>query len=330
MVKMRKIAIINQKGGVGKTTTVVNLGSAIANKGKDTILIDLDPQAHLTMHLGIEPTSDLPNIYHVLIGNKTLKDILIPTKEHLRLAPATIDLAGVEVELATTVGREVILRDAIEEYTSTYDFLFMDCPPSLGILTVNALCAADEVFITLQPHFLALQGMGKLLETIKLVNKRINHNLKITGIILCMYETGTKLSAEVESDLRSFLESTTDPSLPWANTKIFNTKIRRNIKLAEAPSFGQDIFTYAPSSHGAEDYLALANELLNDLPAKSDDKITQYQIQQNTSKTEETVDDKSKTNTSQSDDNTNDNILDNSAHPDAHTRYYDPTDTRQR
>lgn len=259
---MRKIAIINQKGGVGKTTTTVNLGSAIANRGRKVALVDLDPQAHLTMHLGIEPRSDLPNIYHVLVGQKSLKDILIKISENLQIAPSTIDLAGAEVELATTVGREVILKDALEEGIKGIDYLFMDCPPSLGILTVNALCAADEVFITLQPHFLALQGMGKLLETINLVKKRINHRLKITGIILCMYETGTKLSAEVEADLEGFLNNTQDPNLPWYGAIIFKTKIRRNIKLAEAPSFGKDIFSYAPSSHGAEDYSSLAEEVL--------------------------------------------------------------------
>ncbi len=261
---MRKIAIINQKGGVGKTTTTVNLGCGLAQLDKKVILLDLDPQAHLTMHLGIEPDADLPNIYNVMTGSANLADILQSVNNNILVAPSTIDLAGAEIELASTVGREVILRDAIEEYpgNNDYDFVLMDCPPSLGLLTINALCAADEIFITLQPHFLALQGMGKLLETIQLVCKRINHNLRVTGIILCMYDSGTKLASEVVNDLEQFLTNINDPKLPWASAQIFKTRIRRNIKLAESPSFGQDIFTYAPSSHGAEDYLALAREVI--------------------------------------------------------------------
>ena len=145
---MRKIAIINQKGGVGKTTTTVNLGCGIAKFGKHVVMIDLDPQAHLTMHLGIEPDSELPNIYNVLTGSASLEEILKQVSENVLVAPSTIDLAGAEIELASTVGREVILRDAIEEYTKEYDFLLMDCPPSLGLPTINALCTADEIFIT--------------------------------------------------------------------------------------------------------------------------------------------------------------------------------------
>ena len=139
----------------------------------------------------------------------------------------------------------------------------MDCPPSLGVLTINALCAANEVFITLQPHFLALQGMGKLLETINLVAKRINRELKVSGVILCMYETGTKLASEVFADMEQFFSDAKTSNFPWSNTTIFKTHIRRNIKLAEAPSFGQDIFSYAPASNGAEDYALLASEVLN-------------------------------------------------------------------
>ncbi len=259
---MRRIAIINQKGGVGKTTTTVNLGCGLARLGQKVILLDLDPQAHLTMHLGIEPSSELANIYDVMTGGASLQDIFKPVGDNILVAPSTIDLAGAEIELAATVGREVILRDAIEEYPNEYDFLLMDCPPSLGLLTINALAATDEIFITLQPHFLALQGMGKLLETIQLVCKRINHNLKVTGVILCMYDSGTKLANEVVADLEQFFDNSRGTDLPWANAKIFKTRIRRNIKLAEAPSFGRDIFTYAPSSHGAEDYLSLAEEIV--------------------------------------------------------------------
>jgi chromosome partitioning protein len=259
---MRKIAVINQKGGVGKTTTTVNLGSALARAGKPVVLIDLDPQAHLTLHYGLEPRADIPNIYQVLAGTASLEEVVKSPGENIQIAPSNIDLAAAEVELASVVGREVILRDAIDEYTKPYDFILMDCPPSLGILTINALCAATEVFITLQPHFLALQGMGKLLETINIVAKRINRNLKVSGVILCMYETGTKLANEVVADMEHFFTEAHGHASPWAHTTIFTTRIRRNIKLAEAPSFGQEIFTYAPASNGAEDYAALAREVL--------------------------------------------------------------------
>jgi chromosome partitioning protein len=259
---MRKIAVINQKGGVGKTTTTVNLGSALARAGKSVVLIDLDPQAHLTMHYGLEPRADIPNIYQVLAGTASMEEVAKSPQENIVIAPSNIDLAAAEIELATVVGREVILRDAIDEYTKPYDFILMDCPPSLGILTINALCAANEVFITLQPHFLALQGMGKLLETINLVAKRINRDLKVSGVVLCMYETGTKLANEVVADMEHFFTEAHGRSSPWANTTLFKTRIRRNIKLAEAPSFGQDIFTYAPTSNGADDYAALGKEVL--------------------------------------------------------------------
>lgn len=259
---MRRIAVINQKGGVGKTTTTVNLGSALARAGRRLVLIDLDPQAHLTMHFGLEPRADVPNIYQVLAGTASLDSVLKPGGDNLLIAPSNIDLAAAEVELASVVGREVILRDAVEEYPAPYDLIMMDCPPSLGILTINALCTANEVFITLQPHFLALQGMGKLLETINLVAKRINRDLKVSGVVLCMYETGTKLANEVVADMEHFFAEARSQASPWSATRIFKTRIRRNIKLAEAPSFGQDIFTYAPASNGAEDYAALAREVL--------------------------------------------------------------------
>jgi len=259
---MRRIGVINQKGGVGKTTTTVNLGSALARSGRRVILFDLDPQAHLTMHYGLEPRADVPNLYQVLAGSSSLDQILRPVQDNLWVAPSNIDLAAAEVELASVVGREVILRDALDECVQPYDYVLMDCPPSLGILTLNALCAAGEIFITLQPHFLALQGMGKLLETVNLVARRINRDLKVSGVVLCMYETGTKLANEVVADMAHFFTEARGQMSPWSQTKLFETRIRRNIKLAEAPSFGQDIFTYAAASNGAEDYAALAREVL--------------------------------------------------------------------
>jgi len=267
---MHRIAIINQKGGVGKTTTAANLGAAIARKEFPVVLVDLDPQAHLTMHFGVEYRADLRTVYQVLTQQTGLVEVTIPLHDNLKLVPSDIDLAAAEFELTSVVGREIILRDAIEQYCEPYKFMFIDCPPSLGVLTLNALCAADEVFITLQPHFLALQGLGKLLETVNLVAGRINHQLKVGGIVLCMYESGTKLAGEVVQDLERFFADGRSQSVPWADTVIFKTRIRRNIKLAEAPSFGMDIIRYAPQSHGAEDYTSLADEVLEQygLPAK--------------------------------------------------------------
>ena len=214
------------------------------------------------MHFGHEPNPDHPNMYRLLTSNEKLADTLTPAIDNMLIGDANIDLAAAEVELASIVGREVILRDAIEEYGQDFDYLIMDCPPSLGVLTINALCAANEVFITLQPHFLGLQGMGKLLETVQLVAKRINRELQVTGIVLCMFETGTKLASEVVADMESFFTQSQTTNMPWSNATIFKTRIRRNIKLAEAPSYGQDIFEYAPLSNGADDYASLALEVL--------------------------------------------------------------------
>jgi chromosome partitioning protein len=180
------------------------------------------------------------------------------------VAGSDINLAAAEVELAGVVGREVILRDLLLPEEGAFDFVFMDCAPSLGVLTLNALAAATEVFIPLQPHFLALHGMGKLLETTALVAKRINPALQVTGIVLCLYESSTKLAQEVVGDLQDYLDKSRGSTAPWAKARIFATRIRRNIKLAECPSFGQSVFAYAPSCHGAQDYAALAEEVLRE------------------------------------------------------------------
>src|SRR5438309_8430008 len=254
---MRRIAIINQKGGVGKTTTAVNLAAALARGGQRVCIIDLDPQAHATTHLGIEPDGKAASMYDVLIDNKPLAEVRRKVGERLWVAGSDINLAAAEVELAGVVGREVILRDLLLQDEGAFDFVLMDCAPSLGVLTINALAAANEVFIPLQPHFLALHGMGKLLETTALVAKRINPALKVTGIVLCMYEASTRLAQEVIGDLQDFLEKCRGGNAPWANARIFATRVRRNIKLAECPSFGRSIFAYSPGCHGAEDYAAL-------------------------------------------------------------------------
>jgi chromosome partitioning protein len=259
---MRRIAIINQKGGVGKTTTAVNLAAALARCGQRVCVIDLDPQAHATTHLGIAPDGKSPSMYDVLIDSRPLAEVRRKVEEGLWVAGSDINLAAAEVELAGVVGREVILRDLLLQDEGAFDFVLMDCAPSLGVLTLNALAAASEVFIPLQPHFLALHGMGKLFETTALVGKRINPALRVTGIVLCLYESNTRLAQEVVGDLQEYLDKSRGTNAPWAKARIFGTRIRRNIKLAECPSFGQSVFAYAPTCHGAEDYAALAQEVL--------------------------------------------------------------------
>jgi chromosome partitioning protein len=277
---MRRIAIINQKGGVGKTTTAVNLAAALAESGQRVCIIDLDPQAHATTHLGIEPDGKSPSMYDVLIDSRPLAEVRRKVGERLWIAGSDINLAAAEVELAGVVGREVILRDLLRQDEGAFDFVFMDCAPSLGVLTINALASANEVFIPLQPHFLALHGMGKLLETTALVAKRINPALKVTGIILCLYESGTRLAQEVVDDLQDYLDKSRGSNAPWAKARIFATKIRRNIKLAECPSFGQSIFAYAPTCNGGLDYAALAQEVLGANPAVVSARVELDELEQ--------------------------------------------------
>jgi chromosome partitioning protein len=229
-------------------------------------VLDLDPQAHATTHLGVEPDGKSPSIYDVLVNSRPLAEVRRKIADNLWIAGSDINLAAAEVELAGVVGREVILRDLLLQEEGAFDFVFMDCAPSLGVLTLNALAAANEVFIPLQPHFLALHGMGKLFETTALVAKRINPSLKVTGVVLSLYESSTRLAQEVIQDLQDFLDKSRGTNAPWAKARIFNTRIRRNIKLAECPSFGRSIFAYAPSCNGAEDYAALAREVLGETP----------------------------------------------------------------
>jgi chromosome partitioning protein len=259
---VRTIALMNQKGGVGKTTTTVNLGAALAEAGKKVCLIDLDPQAHLTINYGVEPSDELTSLYQVLVEDKSFLEAVIKIDDHIALIPSSIDLAAAEIELVSVLGRETILKKRLEAAQHDFDFILLDCPPSLGLLTINALAVASEVIIPMQPHFLALQGVGKLLETISLVNKRMNPRLKVSGIVLTMFDSQTKLSNEVVNDLNGFIEAAKGKPLPWAEARIFKSKIRRNIKLAESPSFGQNIIQYEPTSNGANDYRALAREVI--------------------------------------------------------------------
>jgi chromosome partitioning protein len=259
---MRSMAVINQKGGVGKTTTAVNLAAALSDEGQRVCLLDLDPQAHASLHLGISVVNNQASVYDVLCGDASIDDVRCWINDNLAVIPSNLDLAAAEMELAGEVGREVILRDKLELDTEEFDFLILDCPPSLGVLTLNALTAVDEVFLPLQPHFLALHGLSKLLKTIEVVAKRLNPTLHLSGVVLCMYESGTRLAAEVTRDVDEFLDLQSSEEGVWAGAKFFSTRIRRNIRLAEAPSFGQSILQYAPTSNGAEDYLQLAREVL--------------------------------------------------------------------
>lgn len=271
---MRSMAVINQKGGVGKTTTAVNLAAALSQEGQRVCVIDLDPQAHASLHLGLSVVDDQPSVYDILCGDASLEDARCWVNDNLAIVPSNLDLAAAEMELAGEVGREVILRDKLEVDPEEFDYLILDCPPSLGVLTLNALTAVDEVFLPLQPHFLALHGLSKLLKTIEIVAKRLNPTLHLSGVVLCMYESGTRLAAEVTRDVDEFLQSQSQAEGIWAGAQFFQSRIRRNIRLAEAPSFGQSIFEYAPTSNGAEDYLQLAQEVLASAPGSNSKNLS--------------------------------------------------------
>lgn len=252
---MRVIAVFNHKGGVGKTTTVANLGAALARMGRRVLLIDCDPQACLTVHFGVDLADPGGSIYEVLTRDLPLEGAVRPVEgeEGLLLVPSHLDLAGAEMELATMIGRERITRDALDGYLGGHpdtDYVIFDCPPSLGLLAVNALTASDEVFVPLQTEYLALRGVGKLVEVITLVRRRLNPRIRITGILPTLSRTGTILAREVQEEIERHF-----------GPKVFRTRIRNNVRLAEAPSHGQSILRYAPSSAGAQDYRDLAAEV---------------------------------------------------------------------
>jgi chromosome partitioning protein len=252
---VRIIALINQKGGVGKTTTTANLGAAMALQGKRVVMVDLDPQANLTLHFGCVLEDGKASSYRVLTSQCTFEEALVDTAiDGLRLMPTDIHLSGAELELASALGRETLLRDAIEEWCKDgqpCDYLLFDCPPSLSLLSINALTTADEAFLVVQTEFFALQGMSKLLEVIELVKKRMNPRLECTGVVACLYDSRLRLAREVLGELRRHFPD-----------RVFSTTIGQNIKLAESPGFGKTIFEYAPESAGARDYMALAKAVI--------------------------------------------------------------------
>lgn len=247
------IAILNQKGGVGKSTTSINLGAALGAMGKQVLLIDLDPQGNTSSGLGIEKNRLDACIYDVLISDTKITDIIIPDVcEGLDVAPATINLAGAEVELVSEMARENRLKEAVNHIRGKYDYVFIDCPPSLGLLTVNALVAADKLLIPIQCEFYALEGVTKLLDSMKRVKGLLNPGLEIYGVLLTMYDGRTTLSKQVAAEVRNFFGRT-----------VFDTVIPRTVKISEAPSFGQPINEYDPTGKGAQAYCDLAREVIN-------------------------------------------------------------------
>jgi chromosome partitioning protein len=247
------IAITNQKGGVGKTTTSVNLGASLASMGKRVLLVDIDPQGNTTSGIGINKADVANCIYDVLINDVHPKDAILETNvPNLKIIPATIQLAGAEIELVPTISREVRLKKALHAVKHNFDYILIDCPPSLGILTINSLTAADSVLIPIQCEYYALEGLSQLLNTVRLVQKHLNTNLQIEGVLLTMFDARTNLGIQVIEEVKKYFQQ-----------KVYQTIIPRNVRLSEAPSHGQSIITYDSRSKGAEVYLELAKEVIS-------------------------------------------------------------------
>ncbi|HYE01967.1 MAG TPA: ParA family protein [Phycisphaerales bacterium] len=272
----RTIALINQKGGVGKTTTTVNLAAAIAGLGRRVLLVDLDPQAHASLHLGVtgaewsggDGIAPAASVYDLLLDpSMDPAQAVRPVRPNLGLIAAETGLAAAETELAGQPDRLTRLGAALARVQAAggaYEFVLIDCPPSLGVLTLGALAAVREVFIPMQAHFLALQGVSKLLETVAHVGRAVNPRLSVTGVILCMHEATTTHSREVVADLEAFFEAGRSQDVPWRAARVYRPAVRRNIKLAECPSFGQTVFEYAPGCPGAQDYAELGRAVVGE------------------------------------------------------------------
>lgn len=247
------LSVANQKGGVGKTTTSVNLSACMAYMGKKVLLIDIDPQGNATSGVGIDKGEVDECIYNVLVEDVHPKDVIKPTDvERLDVIPSTIQLAGAEIELVPTISREVRLARALEKIKDEYDYIIIDCPPSLGLLTINALTASDSVIIPVQCEYYALEGLSQLLNTVRLVQKHLNHDLMIEGVLLTMLDARTNLGLQVIDEVKKYFRD-----------KVYQTIIPRNVRLSEAPSYGKPIIIYDPKSRGAEVYLELAKEVMN-------------------------------------------------------------------
>ncbi|ARF14299.1 MULTISPECIES: ParA family protein [Sporosarcina] len=246
------IAIANQKGGVGKTTTSVNLSACLAHLGKKVLLIDSDPQGNATSGVGVNKGDVQDCIYNMLIDDVPVRDVILPTEiENLEIVPATISLAGAEIELVSTISREVRMKHAIQDIKDDYDYVIIDCPPSLGLLTLNALTASDSIIIPVQCEYYALEGLSQLLSTIRLVQKHLNEALYIDGVLLTMFDARTNLGIQVIEEVKKYFQD-----------KVYKTIIPRNVRLSEAPSHGKPIILYDPRSKGAEVYSELAKEVV--------------------------------------------------------------------
>ena len=249
----RTIAIANQKGGVGKTTTAINLSACLAEKGKKVLAVDMDPQGNMTSGLGVDKDSVENTIYNLIIGESKMEEVLIKdVLENLDIIPTNIDLSGAEIELLDVEEKEYIVRNEIDKIKDNYDFIIIDCPPSLSMLTINAMTTADSVLVPIQCDYYALEGLSQLIHTVELVRDRLNPKLTIEGVVFTMYDARTNLSLQVVENVKDNLEQT-----------IYKTIIPRNIRLAEAPSYGIPINKYDPKSAGAESYLRLADEVID-------------------------------------------------------------------